>query len=67
MLDLEDGTKEEQDNKLGSLIESRIPSSLTTPDPTQWKFQTVERTINSELLLPTQDGGKCSDTNLDGL
>jgi hypothetical protein len=46
--DLEDSTKEEEDNKLGSLTESRIPSSLNITEPTQWKFQTKEETTNSE-------------------
>jgi hypothetical protein len=41
--DLEDITSEERDNKLGSSIESRIPSSQNTPNPTQstWQATTV--------------------------
>jgi hypothetical protein len=48
MLDSEDITAAEEDNKLGSLTESRIPSSLNITEPTQWKFQTKEETTNSE-------------------
>jgi hypothetical protein len=35
ILDSEDSTKEEEDNKLGSSTESRIPSSQNTPNLTQ--------------------------------
>jgi hypothetical protein len=61
ILDSEDTTQEERDNKLGSSIESRIPSSLTTLDHTQSTWQATTVIPTSELLLPTQDGGKCSE------
>jgi hypothetical protein len=37
--DSEDSTTQEEDNKLGSSIEFRIPSSLNTPSPTQSTWQ----------------------------
>jgi hypothetical protein len=61
ILDSEDITLQEEDNKLGSSTESRIPSSLTTLDPTQSTWQATIVTPTSESLLPTQDGGKCSE------
>jgi hypothetical protein len=48
ILDSEDITKEERDNKLGSSTESRIPSSLNTPDPTQSTWQAT-------TVIPTSD------------
>jgi hypothetical protein len=61
ILDSEDITFQERDNKLGNSIESPIPSSLTTPDHTQSTWQATTAIPTSELLLPTQDGGKCSE------
>jgi hypothetical protein len=61
ILDSEDITFQEEDNKLGSSTEFRIPSSLTTPDLTQSTWQATTVTPTSESLLPTQDGGKCSE------
>jgi hypothetical protein len=61
MLDSEDTITQEEDNRLGDLILFQRQSSLCTQQPTLWKFQTKEETTNSELLLPTQDGGKCSE------
>jgi hypothetical protein len=60
-LDSEDSTTQEEDNKLGSSTESRIPSSQNTPNPTQSTWQATTAIPTSELLLPTQDGGKCSE------
>jgi hypothetical protein len=61
ILDSEDTTFQEEDNKLGSSIEYRIPSSLNTPNPTQSTWQATTAIPTSESLLPTQDGGKCSE------
>jgi hypothetical protein len=61
ILDSEDIPFQERDNKLGSSIESRIPLSLTTPDHTQSTWQATTAIPTSESLLPTQDGGKCSE------
>jgi hypothetical protein len=61
MSDSEDMSIQEEDNKPGDSIKYQRPSSQCTKQATQWKFQTVEETTNSELLLPTQDGGKCSE------
>jgi hypothetical protein len=61
ILDSEDIPFQEEDNKPGSLIEFRIPSNLTTLDPTQSTWQATTVTPTSESLLPTQDGGKCSE------
>jgi hypothetical protein len=61
ILDSEDIMPEERDNKLGSSIEFRIPSSLNTLDHTPFTLQATIVTPTSESLLPTQDGGKCSE------
>jgi hypothetical protein len=47
-LDSEDITFQERDNKLGSSIESRIPSSQNTLDPTQSTWQAT-------TAIPTSD------------
>jgi hypothetical protein len=61
ILDSEDGITEEEDNKLGSSIEYRIPSSLNTPNHTQSTWQATVVILTSELPQPTQDGGRCSE------
>jgi hypothetical protein len=61
ILDSEDTTFQEEDNKLGSSIEYRIPSSLNTPNPTQSTWQATVVILTSELPQPTQDGGRCSE------
>jgi hypothetical protein len=61
ILDSEDITIQEEDNKLGSSIESRIPSSQNTPNLTPFTWQATTVILISELLLPTQDGGNCSE------
>jgi hypothetical protein len=61
ILDSEDITFQERDNKLGSSIEFRIPSSLNIPNPTPFTWQPTIVTPISESLLPAQDGGKCSE------
>jgi hypothetical protein len=60
-LDSEDSTFQEEDNKLGSLTESRIPSSLNTLNPTPFTWLATAVIPTSESLLPAQDGGKCSE------
>jgi hypothetical protein len=62
MLDSEDTIPEEPDNKPGDSTLLQRPSNLTITEATHLLFQTVEETVNSELLEPTQDGGNSSDT-----
>jgi hypothetical protein len=61
ILDSEDSTIQEEDNKLGSSTEFRIPSSLNTLNPIQSTWQATIAIPTSEYLLPAQDGGKCSE------
>jgi hypothetical protein len=67
MLNLEDGTEEEYDNKPGCLIESPTPSNPNITRAIHLILPAMEMDKTLELLLPTQDGGKCSGTNPDGL
>jgi hypothetical protein len=62
MLDSEDGTNLEYDNKPGNLIKYQRPLNLNTTEATHLPFQTMEETTNSESLLLPQDGGNSSDT-----
>jgi hypothetical protein len=62
MLDSEDITLQELDNRPGSSMEPPRLSNLNTTDPTHFLFQIEEETANSELKELTQDGGKCSES-----
>jgi hypothetical protein len=61
VLNLEDGTDQELDNKLGNSMSPQRLLSQNIKEATHLIFQTMEETTHSLLLLPTQDGGKCSD------
>jgi hypothetical protein len=61
MLDSEDITFQERDNRLGNSILHQRPSSLCIIPDTQWILQTAEEVLISDLLQPTQDGGRCSE------
>jgi hypothetical protein len=61
MLDSEDTTKEERDNRLSDSTEPQRPLSLNTTLATQLTLQAMVVHPTLELPLPTQDGGNCSD------
>jgi hypothetical protein len=61
MLDSEDITFQEEDNKLSNLTEYPIPSSLCITLATHLTLPAMVKELTLESQQPIQDGGRCSE------
>jgi hypothetical protein len=61
MLNLEDGTDQELDNKPSDSMELQRLLNLCITPATQWTLPITVDLLTLELPQPIQDGGRCSE------